>query len=199
LAAVPSEKASRYSIGTAGAFLLLAGAINIIFNTISEGIYPGYNVGSNALSDMGAIGSRTFLLWNGQLLATGLLSFIGVMLFLRSQALPIPNRRVAWVLYLLPPAGEVVVSLFPENSILALHAIGALMVFIFGGLGAIYAYRFTKAPFRHLAFLLGAASLLSIPLMFIPSIVGFGVAERLVVYTFNIWGLSFAGYLMSAS
>lgn len=188
---------SRYGLGAAGALLLLAGTVNVIFNMVSEGTYPGYNLGTNALSDMGAIGSPTFLLWNGQLLVTGILSFIGVVIFLRSSALPIPNIRTAWVLYVLPPLGSIIVSLFPENSVLAIHAVGAFMVFIFGGLGSIYAYRFTKSPFRYLSVLLGAVSLLAISLFGIPSVVGFGVAERLVVYSFNIWTICFAGYLMS--
>jgi hypothetical membrane protein len=188
---------SRFGPGSAGALLLLAGTVNIIFNMISEGAYPGYSLGSNALSDMGAIGSPTFLLWNGQLLVTGVLSFMGVIIFLRSSSLPIPNTRIAWFLYTMPPLGSIVVSLFPENSILAIHAVGAFMVFIFGGLGSIYAYRFTKPPFRYLSVLLGAVSLLAMSLFGIPSVVGFGVAERLVVYPFNIWTISFAGYLMS--
>jgi hypothetical membrane protein len=178
--------------------LLLAGTVNVIFNMVSEGTYPGYNLGINALSDMGAVGSPTFLLWNGQLLITGALSFIGITLFLGSSALPIPNHGIAWILYMMPPLGTIVVSLVPENSILALHAIGAFMVFIFGGLGPIYAYRFTKPPFRYLSVLLGAVSLVAIALFGIPSVVGFGIAERLVVYPFNIWTISFAGYLMSS-
>ncbi len=193
----PASMKSRYGLGAAGALLLLAGTVNVIFNMVSEGTYPGYNLGTNALSDMGAIGSPTFLLWNGQLLVTGILSFIGVVIFLRSSALPIPNIRTAWVLYVLPPLGSIIVSLFPENSVLAIHAVGAFMVFIFGGLGSIYAYRFTKSPFRYLSVLLGAVSLLAISLFGIPSVVGFGVAERLVVYSFNIWTICFAGYLMS--
>jgi len=181
----------------AGALLLLAGTVNIIFNTISEGIYPGYNLGTNALSDMGAIGSQTYLLWNTQLMVTGILSLMGVILFLRSSVLPIPSLRTAWILYVVPPLGEIVVSLFPENSILALHAIGAFMVFIFGGLGSVYTYTFTKSPFRYLAVLLGVVSLLAMALFAVPSVVGFGIAERLVVYPINIWTISFAGYLMS--
>jgi hypothetical membrane protein len=188
----------RYNPRTAGALLLIAGTVNILLNMISEGVYPGYNLGTNALSDMGAIGAPTFLLWNGQLLITGVLSFVGVLLFLRSRALPIPSVRLAWILYLVPPMGTIIVSLFPENSILALHIIGAFMVFIFGGLGAIYAYRFTKSPFRHLSIALGAISLVAILLFGAPPLVGFGVAERLVVYPFNIWVVSFAGYLMSS-
>jgi hypothetical membrane protein len=193
----PASMKPRFGSGAAGALLLLAGTINVIFNMVSEGAYPGYSLGTNALSDMGAIGSPTFLLWNGQLLVTGVLSFIGIVIFLRSSALPIPNTRTAWVLYVLPPLGTIIVSLFPENSNLAIHAVGAFAVFIFGGLGSIYAYRFTKPPFRYLSVLLGAVSLLAIPLFGIPSAIGFGVAERLVVYSFNIWTICFAGYLMS--
>jgi len=177
--------------------LLVGGTVNLLLNMVSEGVYPGYSVGTNALSDMGAVGAPTYLLWNGQLLVTGILSLVGILLLLKNVVLQIPNLKLARVLYVLPPLGTIVVSLFPENTVLALHAVGAFMVFIFGGLGAIYAYRFTKPPFRYLSVVLGIVSLVAISLFGVPSVVGFGVAERLVVYTFNIWVLSFAGYLMA--
>jgi hypothetical membrane protein len=189
----------RFGSREAGAFLLLAGTINILLNTVSEGVYPGYNLSTNALSDMGAIGSTTFFLWNGELLVTGVLSLAGIVLFLRSSTLPVPNIKLAWILYLLPPLGTIIVSLFPENWILVIHAIGAFMVFIFGGLGAIYAYRFVKPPFRYLSVALGVVSLLAIGLFGAPSLIGFGISERMVVYPFNIWAISFAGYLMSGT
>ena len=177
--------------------MLVGGTVNLLLNMVSEGVYPGYSVGTNALSDMGAVGAPTYLLWNGQLLVTGILSLVGILLLLKNVVLQIPNLKLARVLYVLPPLGTIVVSLFPENTVLALHAVGAFMVFIFGGLGAIYAYRFTKPPFRYLSVVLGIVSLVAISLFGVPSVVGFGVAERLVVYTFNIWVLSFAGYLMA--
>ncbi len=194
---VGSPAAPRWGLGSAGAFLLLAGTVNILLNMVSEGAYPNYNVGANALSDMGAIGSPTYLLWNGQLFVTGLLLLFGMLLFLRSPSNSIPNRRFAWFLYVISPVGAIMVSLFPENSIPILHVIGAFMVFIFGGLGYIYAYTFTRAPFRYLSILLGVVSLMAITLFWAPLVVGFGVAERLVVYSGNIWTVAFGGYLMA--
>ena len=195
-AAAPYVEKSLSNLHVAGAALLIAGTVNILLNTIAEGTYPGYDLSTNALSDLGAIGSRTFLLWNGQVLATGLLLLVGAILFLRSSALSIPNRRLAWVFYIAWPAGAIIVSLFPENSILAIHAIAAFMVFIFGGLGPLYAYRFTKPPFRYLSVLLGVISLISIPLLGTP-VIGFGLAERLVIYPGIIWSIAFGGYLLS--
>jgi hypothetical membrane protein len=87
------------------------------------------------------------------------------------------------------------VSLFPENSILAIHATGAFIVFVFGAISAIYSFRFTKSPFRYFSILLGMISLAALPLLADSSLLGFGGAERLVVYPYTIWALAFGAYL----
>ncbi|MDA4118811.1 MAG: DUF998 domain-containing protein [Thaumarchaeota archaeon] len=101
----------------AGSFLLAGGIVNILMNTIAEGTYPGYSVGKNALSDLGALGSPTAFLWNSMLLATSLLLIAGIVMFFRSKALDIPRRGATGVLFVLPAVGLTLVSLFPENLI----------------------------------------------------------------------------------
>ena len=185
------------NVRLAGALLLASGLVNIIFNTVAEGSYPGYSLRTNALSDLGAVGAPTALLWDGQLFVTGILSLAGIVLFFRSSSLKIPRRRLTSVLYLLPPTGTIVVSLVPENTILAIHTGAALLIFTFGGISAMYAYRLISSPFRYFSLIIGIISLAATPLLGFPSIVGFGLAERLVVYPLGIWNIAFGSYLMS--
>ena len=170
-------------------------------NTVAESLYPAYSVRTNALSDLGALGAQTGLLWNGQLFLSGLLSLLGMyLLFYRSDwpsSVGI-RRKAAGLIYVLPPIGTILVSLFPENYVLAVHAFAALMTFVLGGVSAVYAYRLTQPPFRYFSFLLGAISLVSI-LLLGDQALGFGLAERLVVYPFVIWGVAFGSYLLAFS
>jgi hypothetical membrane protein len=99
------------------------------------------------------------------------------------------------ILYLLPSVGTLIVSLFPENSVLAIHTLGSFIIFVFGAISAIYAYRFTKSPFRYFSVLLGLISLVAIPLLADSSLLGYGGMERLVVYPYTIWGIAFGAYL----
>jgi hypothetical membrane protein len=175
-----------------------SGIIFTLLNAMAESIYPNYSVRTNALSDLGALGHPTTLLWDGQLFVCGALSLAGVCLLLfRSSLSEFLREKPVQLLYILPSVGMVVVSLFPENTILAMHTLGAFLVFVFGAISAIYAYRFTKAPFRYFSLLLGLISLFAIPLLADPALLGFGGMERMVVYPYTIWGVAFGAYLMA--
>ncbi|HZW57441.1 MAG TPA: DUF998 domain-containing protein [Nitrososphaerales archaeon] len=177
--------------------MLSAATIFVIFNTIAEGSFPDYNTGTNALSNLGAIGSPTRSLWDGQLFIVGVLGTLGMFILFRSPALKINNKSLTSIVYLLPNVGSILVALFPENFIPIVHAPAAFMVFIFGGISAVYAYRFTSAPFRYFSVLMGITALASIVATIIGAPLGFGLLERLIVYPYVIWGLAFGAYLMS--
>jgi hypothetical membrane protein len=150
--------------------------------------------------DLGAIGVSTTLLWNSQVFLTGVLLFLGMYcLFHRTTwELGVGKRRnLVGIMYLLPGIGTILVSLFPENFILVIHGIAAMVVFVFGAIGVIYAYRLTRSPFRYFSVVLGVISLLSIPVFFAsgPSI--FGLTERLVVYPYILWAICFGSYLIA--
>lgn len=185
---------------SAGALMFAAGMIFFIFNTIAESVYPGYSVKTNALSDLGAIGANTRFLWDGQLLIVGALSFIGTYLFFyKSSYLNISRRSLTGMLFLLPSIGMIVVSLVPENLNVGLHTLGAFVNFLFGGITAIYAFRFiTNSNFRYFSLALGIISLGFTPLLSGSDLLGFGGVERLVVYPLAIWGLGFGSYLMQS-
>jgi len=174
----------------------LAGIIFTIFNTIAESIYPGFNVGKDALSDLGASGYNTTLLWDGQLFIVSILGLLAVTLLLfRSSLSEYLQGTLIRILYLLPVIGSLIVSLVPDNTVLVVHSLGAFLTFVFGAISAIYAFRFTKAPFRYFSLLLGIVSLVAISFFGDPSILGFGGVERIVVYPFTIWGIAFGAYL----
>ncbi|MFI5421904.1 MAG: DUF998 domain-containing protein, partial [Nitrososphaerales archaeon] len=166
----------------AGALLFSSGLIFTIFNTIAESIYPNYNIGQNALSDLGALGQSTALLWDGQLLISGIITLLGMWLLVFRSAYNQKISKPAKILFLLPAIGVMIVSLFPENTILAIHSLGALLNFLAGGLAAIYSYKFSTSPFRYFAVLLGIVSLSAIPFLGSHPVIGFGGVERLVAY-----------------
>ena len=180
----------------AGALLLSSGIIFVIFNTIAESIYPDYSVRADALSDLGALGHPTTFLWNGQLFVCGVLSLVGMSLIVFRSSLSefVPGKSLR-ILFLLPSFGTLIVSLFPENTILAIHSFGSFTVFVFGAISAIYAFKITKSPFRYFSLILGLISLVAIPLLADSSLLGFGGMERLVVYPYTIWGIGFGAYL----
>jgi len=175
---------------------MASGIVFTIMNTIAESIYPAYSVRTNALSDLGALGHSTAFLWDGQLFVSAALALTGMsLLVFRSSLSEFIQGRPVQLLFLLPPVGSLIVSIFPENTVLGIHTLGALVAFIFGALSALYAFRFTKSPFRYFSVLLGVVSLVAIPLLGDPSLLGFGGMERLVVYPSTLWGIAFGAYL----
>ncbi len=179
-----------------GALLFSGGLIFVIFNTIAESIYPNYNVGNDALSNLGAIGANTRFLWDGQLFVSGLLSLVGIALFFyKSRCLDIAKRNAVSILYILPTLGAIMVSLVPENFNIELHTISAFITFVFGGIVAIYSGRIIKSPFRYFSVVLGLITLISLTQLN-GNLLGFGEAERLVVYPVVLWQLVFGTFLM---
>ncbi len=183
----------------AGSCLLAGGLVFMLFNTIAEGLNPNYNVGTNALSALGYLGSNTALLWSGYVLVAGLLVLSSMYLLFYRSPFRLGLARAKWVgvLFMLPGAGTILVSLFPANSGLGLlHLIGALIAFIFGGVSAVYAFKLTSAPFRYFSVLLGATALVALVVSFVPTDV-YGLLERLAVYPYILWGVSFGSYLLA--
>lgn len=192
----PSVNLRSYWARIGGALIFTGGLIFFIFNTIAQSIYPGYNVGVDALSKLGAIGANTRFLWDGQLFVNGALSLVGmILLFYMSSSPDIEARRAISVLFILPAIGAIVVSLCPENLNITIHTIGAFVTFVFGALAAIYAGRFIKSPFRYFSIVLGLVSLISLTQLS-GNAIGFGDAERLVVYPIVLWQISFGTFLM---
>ncbi len=178
-----------------GALFFAAGTQFLIINTIAESVYPNYSVRLNFLSDLG-VGQQTALMWNASLLLLGILVILGSYYLFRGT-----GRRKFLVPFLLAGLGPIVVAIFNENTIIAVHAIGAFMSFIFGGVSAILSYRLTRAPFSYFSTILGAVTLVAIVLFTTGQYLGMGVGgmERMIVYPELIWLVSFGAYLLSSN
>lgn len=195
---------NRSRIVLAGSLLVAGGLVFLLFNTVAEGLYPNYSVASDSLSALGYIGANTSLLWNVQLFVTGLLLFFGMyILFYKSQFRYGARRsKLTGILFLVLPVGAIIVSLFQGNSVLGvLHGIASFAAFIFSGVSAIYAYRFTGVPFRYFSLVLGIVTLVMIPVFIIsphnvPGSIS-GMLERLIVYPIFLWVITFGSYLMA--
>jgi hypothetical membrane protein len=198
-------ESSLRGVRIAGSCLLAGGVVFLLLNTVAEGLYSNYSVASNSLSKLGYIGASTYLLWNGQLLLAGVLLFSGMyVLFYRSQFRQGMGRAsLTGILFLVLPVGAIIASLFQGNSALSvLHDIASFMAFIFAGVSALYAYRLTGVPFRYFSLVFGAVTLVMIPVYVlsphnVPGSIS-GMLERLIVYPYFLWAISFGSYLVSS-
>ncbi len=88
-----------------------------------------------------------------------------------------------------------------------IHGIASLIVFLFGGLSAIFSVicshvhklRLLKAPFSVISVILGVISLAALVLFTSQTDLGLGVGgmERMIAYPILMWGAGFGGYLMA--
>lgn len=182
----------RYNDRTlAGLLFFVASAQFFTAMMIGEAIQPGYNVGTNAISDLGV--KNTALLFNASVIVVGLLSLAAGYLFHRTH-----GKKVFTILVLLSGIGAIIVGLFPENTGTP-HLIGALLAFLFGGLAAIVAYPLEDAPLRYVSVVLGIVGLASLVLFEAGAYggLGFGGMERLIVYPVLLWEVAFGGWLMA--
>ena len=196
----PTSEVDQRQDQIAGSCILAAGISFFVFNTLAEGAYPNYSVATDFLSDLGAIGSSTFLLWNSQVFVFGVLVLSGMYLlfYRRHLRLRAGRANLAGISYMLPGVGAILVSLFPGNSTLNfLHGVGGLLVFFFGGISAVHSYRMIKGPVRYLAATLGLVPLVMLFLITPGSYLPSGLGERLTVYPYVLWLVCFGSHWAS--
>jgi hypothetical membrane protein len=186
-----------------GGLLFVAGATILMGIITAEALYPGtFSTGANEISDLG--GTRppnSVILQPSATIFDVSMALIGFLVLAgswfvhrafgrRSVAIPIATLGF----------GALGVGLFPGNTGTP-HAIFAMVTFISGGIAAISAARLTSGPFRHLSFLLGAASLATLGMYMLlgdaspMTVLGIGGVERWIVYPVVLWITAFGGYL----
>ena len=177
----------------AGALFFVASVEFLLFMVIAESLYPGYSVSQNYISDLG-VGS-TALIFNSSVFLLGLLLVIGTYFIHRAF-----NFRLLTVFLILAGIGAMGVGLFPEDAG-AIHAIAALITFLFGGLSAIVSYKLLKSPLSYFSVLLGVISLVALILFMTGNHLGLGPGgmERMVAYPTLLWGIGIGGYFISYS
>ncbi len=185
--------------------LLLVGSIQfVIALIIAEAIYPGYSTSANYISDLGVWSKPSAYIFNPSIILFGTTSTASAY-YIKKQF----NLGKIAYLFALAGAGTMGVGIFPEDTFLinglpVIHALGALLAFVIGGVAAVAAYRYTKAPFKVLSVILGAAALIAAVLFFTTATSGYlglgaGGMERMMAYPTLLWIISFGGYLLGVS
>lgn len=183
---------------------IFVGAVQFSIGLIlAEIYYPGYNVSTNYVSDLGAtcpspggtcvINQPTSMIFNTSIVILGLMILVGAYFLNRAY-----RWRPATVMISLAGIGAMGVGLFPETTGIW-HSIFSLVVFLFAGLTAIVTARFQKKPMLYFSIILGLVTLIAL-LLYIPGEylgLGPGGMERMVVYPVLVWSLGFGGHMMA--
>jgi hypothetical membrane protein len=182
---------------------IFVGAVQFSIGLIlAEIYYPGYNVSTNYVSDLGAtcptsgpciINQPTSNIFNFSIVLLGILILVGAYFLQRAF-----HWKPATVLIALAGIGAMGVGLFPETTGIW-HSIFSLIVFLFAGLSALVMARFQKKPMFYFSIMLGLFTLVAL-FLYVGSIyagLGAGGMERMVVYPVLVWSIGFGGHMMA--
>ncbi len=178
----------------AGALYFFGGAQFWLVTVFAEATNPGFSVHTDALSDLGQIGSPTGFAWDPSLFLLGATWLAAVVLVWRGAGWK-------WfALNLVPGITTVLIALVPAGSINAIHTTAAYSTFVSGAVVAIVDARVLRAPFRFFSVALGAFSLAVLVggIVLGSGALGFGGAERLVAYPVVAWVMGLGAYLMAS-
>ncbi|VVB61958.1 Uncharacterised protein [uncultured archaeon] len=182
----------NYSNGkVAGVLFIIASSQFILGLIVAEALYPGYSISTNYISDLGIGPSST--VFNVSIFLIGLLSIIGAYFLQRAF-----HHKEVTISLTIAALAAMGVGIFTENSE-PMHMLVSLLVFLFGGLSAIFSYRLMKNPFNIIVILLGLMSLLML-IFFIGNFylgLGVGGMERMIVYPILIWMIGSGGFLIA--
>jgi len=190
----------KFSDGrVAGVLLFVAASQFILGIVVSEALYPGYSVSANYISDLGV--GPSAIIFNSSIFLLGLLLLVGAYFLQRAF-----DYTVLTVLLVLTALGAMGIGVFTEDFG-TIHLIVSLIVFLFGGLSAIFSaicshvheFKLLKAPFSVLAIILGVLCLGALALLGANMDLGLGVGgmERMILYPLLMWGAGFGGYLIA--
>jgi hypothetical membrane protein len=189
------------SLKRAGTLLFLGTGQFAFFFVLAEIYYPGYDVSSNVISDLGATckgGVCKFVqpssdIFNASIVLMGvLLLFVGYYLRKGSGSRALPLFEA------LAGVGAIGVGVFNE-SFGAAHVFFSAFTFVAAGIQALLVYKVAKAPFSYFSALAGMVTLVATVLYATDTYLGLGQGgmERVVVYPVLIGGIAFGGYLMA--
>ncbi|PKL69992.1 MAG: hypothetical protein CVV30_01055 [Methanomicrobiales archaeon HGW-Methanomicrobiales-1] len=174
----------------AGVLIFIGAAWFLTGIIVSEALYPGYKV-TKMISDLG-VGS-TAPIFNSAIFGFGLLLLVTAYLLNTAG-----TNRWFLILLILTGLGAAGVGVFPETIIIP-HTIGAITVFVCGGLCAITGYRVFSGPWSWLSLALGLIALGAAMLFVTKYYLGLGAGgmERMIAYPLIIWALGTGAFLMA--
>ena len=174
---------------------LFVGGLEMLFMVhLSEFLYPGYSVSSNFISDLGVGPALSRGVFTAALLIFGLLALI-VAALLRQQY----RKFLIWPFLALSGIGAMGVAIFNENDLPEVHALFALLAFLFGNLAVVYSHRMVRRPLNYIFVFLGLVGLLALILFGLGVHLGLGAGgmERMVFYPPMFWAIGFGAYLLA--
>lgn len=184
----------------AGALIFVAATQFVLCLIISEALYPNYSTHSNYISDLGVGPSST--IFNSSVILLGFLLIIGTYFFHRA----FEEYEILKLMLILTSVGAMGVGVFTEDFGI-IHGVASLVVFLFGGLSAIFAVicsnvhkvKLLKMPFSIISVVLGVVCLGALALFAIRIYLNLGVGgmERMIAYSILMWGTGFGGYLLA--
>lgn len=173
---------------------------------------PSYSLTRDTISDLGNTSCGTFnarfvcsplhSLMNVSFVILGLAMTLGSVLIFH-QVLKSRSATAGCASMALSGIGVVMVGIFPENSISALHGLGAAVPFVMGNIAIIvlgYSLNL-PVPLRIYSFLSGACALLALVSYASSHYLGLGEGgiERAVAYPQTVWLIVIGLYMLTRS
>jgi len=174
---------------------LLAGGLEMLFLVhLAEFLYPGYSVSENYISDLGVAATASRWVFTAAIILFGSMALVSAAL-LRQRS----KKSLLWPFLGLSGIGAIGVGVFNENYIPEVHALFALMAFLFGNLAAVYSYKMVRPPLSFLFVLLGIIGLSALVLLVGSTYLGLGAGgmERMIFYPAMFWALGFGAYMVA--
>jgi hypothetical membrane protein len=183
-----------FNLRSPGSWLLVGGLEMLFMVHLAEFLYPGYSTSQNYISDLGVGPASSRWIFTGAIILFGLMALeTAVLLRLR------PGKSFVWLFLALSGIGAIGVGVFNENFIPEVHAMFALMAFLFGNLAVIYSRKMVRPPMSYLFVLLGLIGLSALALFAGNTFVGLGAGgmERMIFYPAMFWAIGFGAYLLA--
>ena len=182
--------------------ILVAGCLLQFFGMqIAEYVYPGYSVSHNYISDLGAHNLTSALLFNITLFLFGAAVIIAFYMMKKDGLDPMFCN-----LLMLAGVGAIIVSIFNEKTISAIHYTGAFMAFCLAAIAGIRSYRiiFKGNVQGKISMVLGIVGLAAAVCMLTTSGVGdylglgVGGMERMLYYPAALFALMLSIFLLNS-
>jgi len=173
---------------------------------------PAYNLQRNTISDLGNTACGRF---NGRFVCSPLHTLMNVSFIVLGATMiagsvlighalpPTRARKLGFLFMTIAGVGVVVVGIFPENTVPALHGLGATLPFTIGNVGVIVLGLTLALPraLRLVTLTLGVIALAALVFYASSHYLGLGEGgiERLVAYPQTVWLILLGGYLLVES
>jgi hypothetical membrane protein len=209
--ALSLRRASGERVPRLGPFLYLSSLQYFVVQlVVSLRWSPAYNLQRNTISDLGNTACGRF---NGRFVCSPLHTLMNVSFIILGATMiagsvlighalpPTRARKLGFSFLTIAGVGVVVVGIFPENTVSALHGLGATLPFTIGNVGVIVLGLSLALPraLRLVTLSLGTIALAALVFYASSHYLGLGEGgiERLVAYPQTVWLMLLGSYLLT--